>query len=286
MAPELRPLGFESYAIDFPGGEDLPDLGEYAKKLKDTLDGVPVSVLSSYGNTLTDENTRNHLLKLMDAAPLFGVNVISLFAGSMPNSDIPGIIPAFKKIFGELTRKAEDLNLKLAIEGCSMGTTWRKGGGLNIGYCPDAWDLMFDAVPSDKLGLEWEPCHALEMLMDPIPQLRRYVKKVYHVHAKDGTIAWDVLAEHGLDSPHPYMWNRTPGFGDTNWNDIFTILLQNGYSGYADIEGYHDPVHYADTEFSGQLRALNYLKDCRGGRQFVPGPEAYRGYQKPKAGKK
>ena len=29
----------------------------------------------------------------------------------------------------------------------------------NIGFNPRAWDMMFDAVPSPALGLEWEPAH-------------------------------------------------------------------------------------------------------------------------------
>jgi sugar phosphate isomerase/epimerase len=37
------------------------------------------------------------------------------------------------------------------------------------------------------------------------------------------------------------MRNRTPGFGDTNWNDVFTILLQSGYKDFVDIEG---PIEY------------------------------------------
>ncbi len=52
---------------------------------------------------------------------------------------------------------------------------------------------MFDAVPSKNIGLEWEPCHQMVSLIDPIPQLRKWVGRVYHVHGKDATIALDVL---------------------------------------------------------------------------------------------
>ena len=55
----------------------------------------------------------------------------------------------------------------------------------------------------------------------------------------------------------------------------------NGYQGFIDIEGYHDPVHYDTGEWSAQLRALNYLKDCRGGREYID-CAVYRGYQPPK----
>lgn len=77
----------------------------------------------------------------------------------------------------------------------------------------------------------------------------------------------------------PYFTSRTPGFGDTDWRDIFTILIQNGYEGFCDIEGYHDIIHYDDMEWTSQLTSLDYLKRCRGGIDYYAGPEEYRGYQ-------
>ena len=77
----------------------------------------------------------------------------------------------------------------------------------------------------------------------------------------------------------PFCWNRTPGFGDTDWVDIFTILMQHGFVGSCDIEGYHDPVFFDDLEWSAQLTSLDYLKRCRGGVEFFDGPTEYRGYQ-------
>ena len=38
-----------------------------------------------------------------------------------------------------------------------------------------------------------------------------------------------------------------------------------GYVGTIDIEGWHDPVYRDELEMTGQVRALNYLKQCRGG---------------------
>ena len=68
------------------------------------------------------------------------------------------------------------------------------------------------------------------------------------------------------------MWHRTPGFGDTNWTDVITILRMAGFKGSIDIEGWHDPVYRGDLEMTGQVHGLNYLKRCRGG-DFVPNPE-------------
>ena len=57
---------------------------------------------------------------------------------------------------------------------------------------------MFNALPDDNLGLEWEPCHQMVYLIDPIPQIRKWAPKFFHVHGKDATVRWDVVREHGV----------------------------------------------------------------------------------------
>ena len=161
--------------------------------------------------------------------------------------------------------------MRLAFENCEMGGNWR-GGNWNIAQNPDAWELMFDAVPADNIGLEWEPCHQMTKLIDPIPQLRKWVKKIFHIHGKDASIMWDVIKEHGIGGSVPFVYHRTPGFGDSNWTDIISILRLGGFTGSIDIEGWHDPVYRGELEMQGQVRGMNYLKACRGG-DFYPYPE-------------
>ena len=160
--------------------------------------------------------------------------------------------------------------MKLAIENCPMGGTWQKGT-CNIGYSPRAWDMMFNEVPSDALGLEWEPAHQMYQLIDPVACLRRYVKKIVHIHGKDATIKHDLIASEGLMCGESFVESRFPGFGDTDWRKIFEILQMAGYEGCVSIEGYHDPLFSRDWEMTGQMHALNYLKWCRGG-SFTPNP--------------
>ena len=83
---------------------------------------------------------------------------------------------------------------------------------------------------------------------------------------------WDVIRSTGIRGGEPYVHHRTPGFGDTNWSDVITILRTAGYKGSIDIEGWHDPVYRGDLEMTGQVRGLNYLKECRGGAEFAPNP--------------
>jgi len=275
MIRQLNPKGFESYQLNFYKSVQTLDFNEYARAVREAAEDRPLA-FGLYGNTIQDPEVRAAIEKLIRSAPLLDCRVIGLFAGADPKKTVPENIPGFRAVFEPLVRMAEANGVKLALEGCGGG--WNGSSG-NIAFCADAWELIFDAVPSEALGLEWEPCHALECLADPISQLRRWAPRVTHLHGKDGTVARDVLQQYGFNGGHPFMWDRTPGFGDTNWADVFTILLQAGFAGSCDIEGYHDPVHYDDMEWTAQLTALNYLKNCRGGQEYFRGPEEYRGYQ-------
>ena len=76
---------------------------------------------------------------------------------------------------------------------------------------------------------------------------------------------------HGIHGKVPFAVHRTPGFGDTNLTDVISELRLGGYQGSTDIEGWHDLVYRDELEMTGQVRALNYLKECRGGA-FVANP--------------
>ena len=82
-----------------------------------------------------------------------------------------------------------------------MNGNWATGDW-NIAHNPDAWEMMFNELPDDNLGLEWEPCHQLVYLIDPIPQIRKWAPKIFHVHGKDATVRWDVIREHGVFGKH------------------------------------------------------------------------------------
>lgn len=269
--PVLAQNGFECFEITFGESTAAFDLAEMAKQTRDAVGdtGAVISSLGVYANVLDGTGIHADALRSMeeviDRAHLFGCDIVSCFAGRVPGESVENSLPRFKEVFTPLVERAKDKGVKLVMENCCMGDSW-KTGKWNIALNPAAWEMIFNEIPDETLGLEWEPAHQLTALIDPIPQLRKWAKRVYHVHGKDATIAWDVIREHGINSPVPFRWDRTPGFGDSNWNDIITILRMNGYKGTIDIEGYHDPVYSTpEKEWTAQLRALEYLKQCRGG---------------------
>ena len=268
---QILPHGFESFQLtawQYLGDVRLPEL---AAQVRDSLgDRAIISSLALFGNPLQDEQTAKDWETLIKSARLFGCDLVCGFAGALEDRSVPESIPRFKEVFGPLASVAAGEGVRIAFENCDMGGTWEQPRW-NIAHAPRAWEMLFDAVPGDALGLEWEPCHQMVSLIDPIPQLRQWVGKVYHVHGKDATIAWDVIRREGIRSGKPVVWHRTPGFGDTNWTDIFSILRMAGFRGAIDIEGWHDPVYRDDLEMTGQVHGLNYLKCCRGG-DYIPNP--------------
>jgi sugar phosphate isomerase/epimerase len=273
---QIIPYGFESFSLTFwqtLGGVDLPRLAEQVKNAIGDAD-VKISSLAIFGNPLEntplDEESLQAWGKLIDSAHLFGADIVAGFTGRLRNRPIPESLPKFKEVFTPLTQRAADKGVRIAFENCDMDGNWHTGDW-NIAHNPVAWEMMFDAIPADNLGLEWEPCHQMVNLIDPLPELRRWVNKVIHVHGKDATVKWDVVREYGIGGVKQFAFHRTPGFGDTNWADVISELRWAGYTGSIDIEGYHDPVYRGDLEMTGQVTGLNYLKRCRGG-DFMPNP--------------
>lgn len=274
LIPKFGPYGFESFGLTFWQTTGATDLVELAKRAVDLANqhGAIISSLGIFGNPLTGTGNNSDTLasweRLIDHAHLFCTDIVGGFTGRIPDRPIEESIPRFKEVFGALAQRASDQGVKLAFENCSMGGSWHRGDW-NIAHGPEAWSLMFDALPAENIGLQWEPCHQLLNLIDPIPQLRKWTHRIISVHGKDATVAWDIVREQGVNGKDRFSWDRTPGFGDSNWTDIISILRQAGYAGTIDIEGWHDPVYRGELEFTGQVAALEYLKRCRGGA-FIP----------------
>lgn len=270
---QILPHGFESFSITFWQTLGQADLPKLAKEVKEVIgDKAVISSVAVFGNPLEttpiDLETVKGWQALIDHAHLFGTDIVAGFAGRLRGKPIDESMPRYKEVFGPLAKRAADKGVRLAFENCDMGGNWQTGDW-NIAHNPTAWEMMFNAFPSENVGLEWEPCHQMVHLIDPIPQLRQWVKKIFHLHGKCCTIKQDVIRQFGIGGPQQFAFHRTPGFGDCNWTDVISELRWAGYKGSIDIEGWHDPVYRDALEMDGQVRALEYLKQCRGGRQHI-----------------
>ncbi len=170
---QIKPHGFESVSITFWQKLGDVNLKNLALEVKEVIgsDDIAVNCLGIFGNPLGDTPIDLETVRgweaLIDHAHLFGANVIAGFAGRVRNAKLDESMPRYKEVFAPLAQRAADRGVRLAFENCDMGDTW-ESGQWNIAHSPTAWEMMFNEVPSDQIGLEWEPCHQLVSLIDPL----------------------------------------------------------------------------------------------------------------------
>lgn len=274
VGPKLAAIlqhGFESFELTWGWGKDCRnwDLGRSAAEVQKSLSGskAVISAVGFYWNPLkTDDDgkvARDSLAQLIERVKDFGTDVVCGFTGCVDGTPIPDQIPRFVEVWKPLVELAAKHQVKIAFENCPMGGTWRSPR-YNLAVNPDAWELLFQGLGDPAhVGLEWEPCHQMCQLIEPIPQIRQWGHRFYHIHGKDANVAWDVVRRQGINGKDAFCWHRTPGFGDSDWTLIIGELLRTGFKGSIDIEGWHDPIWKGDMEMTGQVHGLNYLKRCR-----------------------
>lgn len=265
---QLAPLGFECFSIMYWQTASISDTSAFVEQINQAVEstGSALSSLSVYGNVLDPSQegrqTLDSLRLLIELAALLSVPLVSCFAGRVPGTSVPDSLERWKEVFTPLIDRAGELGLRIAFENCRLGDTWKQGKW-NIAINEDAWEMMFSQLPSPVLGLEWEPSHQVEMFVDPIAQLERWLPHILHIHGKDSRIDHRMIARNGLYGARKWHQSCFPGFGDTDWKVIFELLHQGGYRGTVDIEGWNDAVYSGKREMEGQLAALSYLKAAR-----------------------
>jgi len=273
VLPRLLSCGAEAVALSFWESIAGTDLGSLATDVHEILSAqapvdrpAAVSALSCYGNVLGGDEaaslTLSSIESLIRHAPDFGAPVVGCFAGRLPGRSVPDSLEAWKRKFGPLADLAAARGVTIAFENCRLGDTW-KTGKWNIAINPDAWQLMFDALPGAPLGLEWEPAHQILAMADPLVQLEAWVHRVVHVHAKDARLDRVALALHGMYGSTKTGAECLAGRGDTDWAAVFSLLLRGGYRGTVDVEIGADPEYHGGRELEGIELALAWLREAR-----------------------
>jgi sugar phosphate isomerase/epimerase len=227
---------------------------------------LEISALGFYANFLDpnqDAATEriDHLKKVIEAAPQMGVGVVTTFAGRDPEKSIEENVPLFKEVFSPIAELAEKKKVKIAFENCPMMRA-DPVRGTNMAYSPQAWDLMFEAVPSEALGLELDPSHLYWLGIDHIKAIYDYGDRIYHIHAKDTEILQDQLDYISIYAKGWWRY-RIPGWGEIDWQRFIAALLDVEYAGNIVIE-HEDPVFHGDRFNEGLVLGYKHLS------QFLP----------------
>jgi len=212
-----------------------------------------ISAIGFYGNPIhqdpaTRKANKDYFMQVIEVCHELEVPVATGWIGMYPGS-VDDNVREFSKEWPEIIKKAEGLGVKIAIENC-MG---------NIAYRPDIWEKLFEAIPSNSLGLEFDPSHLIFQLMDAVEVADRFGDRIFHTHMKDGQVLWRRISQYGINSGATHL-HRLPGFGDLNWAQFISVLKKHHYDYALSIE--HEDPYFGYND--GLVLARKFLD------RFVP----------------
>ncbi|MDQ2681969.1 MAG: sugar phosphate isomerase/epimerase [Chloroflexota bacterium] len=225
-----------------------------AKEIRSMLSGhsLDISSLGFYPNPLSADQASNdaaiaHLKKVIDAAVLLEVPIVSTFVGADQTKSAAENLETYAKVWPSIVKYAGERGIKIAIENCPMlwHDTWP--GGQNVAYSPTIWTKMFEIIPDDNFGLNYDPSHLIWQFIDEIAPIRQFADRIFHVHAKDMEIDRVKLAQDGILNPGVgWAIPRLPGLGEVRWGAYMAALYAIGYDYVVSIE--HEDRAFEKTE--------------------------------------
>ncbi|MBF0724819.1 sugar phosphate isomerase/epimerase family protein [Enterococcus gallinarum] len=251
---------------------DVTNLNEQtAQKITDyaASKNVEISALAYYPNPLDEDLQKrqaaiDHLYRLIDAADLMGIHLVTTFIGRMQSKSLSENFTEMVRVWKPILKYAEEKNVRIAIENCPMLFTedeWP--GGQNLMTTPAIWREVFKRLDSPMLGLNYDPSHFVWQQIDYIAPLYEFKDKLFHVHYKDIKLYAEKLKDVGvMATPLNYMSPKLPGLGDVNWASYVSALTDIGFDGYSciEIEDKAFEKNYEDVKKSVTL-STKYLRN-------------------------
>ena len=235
----------------------------YAKHVLDYAKekGVEISSLAYYPNTMDGDIAKReaaiaHLKQLIKASAKLGINMVTSFIGRDQTKTVEENLELVKEIWPGILDLAKEQGVKVAIENCPMlfgPDQWP--GGQNLMTTPAIWKKVFEILPYDNFGINYDPSHFVWQMIDYIKPIYEFKDKIFHVHYKDIKVYKDKLGQCGIMAyPLDFMSPKLPGLGDVDWGKYVSALTDIRYDGYTCIE-------VEDKAFEGsQEKVLDSLR--------------------------
>ncbi len=126
-------------------------------------------------------------------------------------------------------------------------------------------DRLMDSTDPEKLGLLYDTGHLVFSGEDYVVVLKKWIKRVRHVHLKDLRPArreqairekWSFLraVKEGVFT--------VPGDGGVDFDPVFKELIRAGYTGWWVVEAEQDPAKANPLEYA--IKARGYIKEKAG----------------------
>ncbi len=214
--------------------------------------GIRISGLGYYPNPLhADAEHRDevigHLMKVITAAGVMGVNVVNTFVGGDRRLTVDENWGRAIEIFNPIVAHAQASGVRLCFENCPMIFSYDEWpGGHNIAYSPKVWRRIFEQW-GDAVGMNFDPSHLIWQFVDQTRFIKEFGGRMAHVHAKDVMVDRDGLYENGtMSTGMGWQIPRLCGLGDVDWGDFFSGLYRVGYDGPVIIE--HEDRGFEGTD--------------------------------------
>jgi sugar phosphate isomerase/epimerase len=242
--------------------------------------GVRVSAIAAFYRNPLDppqtESARAILLRAIDVAAHIGVKTVSAFAGGVIEVEmnerggnplykpLENFLPQLLAFWEPIARYAGERGVRIAFENCPQGRWNLPVMHYNLMGQPAMWERLFNETKCENIGIEWDAAHLICQFIDPVANVQKFARRIFHIHAKDAHINRRLLETYGICHPG-VAEHRFPGLGQANWPEIVRALLQARYDSDLNIEGWHDPVYRhneqdLDLEETGLLIARNTLE--------------------------
>ena len=235
---ERRYAGVSHIDVDNLPEDKVEHILDYCK-----MKNVEISSLAYYPNPMDGDLEKrefniNHLKKVIHASQKLGINLVTTFIGRDQYKSVEENLALFQKIWPPIIKYAEEHDVRIGIENCPMlfgNEQWP--GGQNLATSPRIWREMFNIIPSDHFGINFDPSHFVWQMMDYIDPIYEFKEKIFHIHFKDVKILTNRLNNVGIMAyPLDYMSPKLPGLGDVDWGRFVSALTDIGYDGFGCIE--------------------------------------------------
>ncbi|TXK80338.1 myo-inosose-2 dehydratase [Paenibacillus sp. N3.4] len=148
---------------------------------------------------------------------------------------------------------AEGLNAAGAIaKEHGLKLTYHHHGGTVV-ESPEEIDKLMELTDPNLVYLLFDTGHTYYGGGDPLTVLRKYYDRIAYIHLKD--IRQDVLEQTRTEHADFVTCIRrgvftVPGDGCLDFQPIFSELIQQGYNGWAILEGEQDPAEHPAYEYA------------------------------------
>ena len=164
------------------------------------------------------------------------------------------------KIFNEGMNKLG----KIALEDYGIHLTYHHHMGTVV-QDEDEVDRFMKGTNPKYVSLLFDTGHFAYCGVDPLKMVKKYVKRIKHVHLKD--IRKEVVAKVKKNKLSFLQGVRlgaftVPGDGCINFDPIFKVLEKNNYKGYMLVEAEQDPAKANPLEYA--IKARKFIRKKTG----------------------